>query len=69
MFKDFIKESAGMDIYPLLSLSIFFIFFILVIVWAIIVKKEYLQEMKNMPLQNNDEVDENNSEQVVNEDL
>lgn len=69
MFKDFIKESAGIEIYPLLSLSIFFIFFVLVVVWAIIVKKEYLQEMKHMPLQNEDEEGTGNSDRLANEDL
>jgi cbb3-type cytochrome oxidase subunit 3 len=43
----------GVAIYPILSLLIFFAFFIGLGIWAYSYKKEKLNEMSNIPLNDN----------------
>jgi cytochrome c oxidase cbb3-type subunit 4 len=55
MFK-FIKQYAesisGVDIYPLISLLIFFTFFIVLLVLVKKMKKERIDILSNLPLEN-----------------
>ncbi len=44
---------AGVDIYPILSLLIFFIFFVVLTIWVLSYKKEKIQELSNLPLNDN----------------
>jgi cytochrome c oxidase cbb3-type subunit 4 len=41
---------AGVAIYPILSLLIFFIFFIVLGFWVFSYKKEKIEEMRQIPL-------------------
>lgn len=50
MFKHYFERIEGIEVYPLVSLVIFFVFFVLLIVWVIKVDKKYVDEMKNLPL-------------------
>jgi cytochrome c oxidase cbb3-type subunit IV len=50
MFKDFIKEQAGVQFYPVVSLLVFIIFFVALSVRAMMYKKHELQEMSAIPL-------------------
>jgi len=63
MFK-FVKgplESIdGVGIYPLISLLIFFIFFVALFLWVITAKKEYINNVSNLPLEKEDELDNSN---------
>jgi len=63
MFK-FVKgplESIdGVGIYPLISLLIFFIFFVALFWWVITAKKEYINKVSNLPLEKEDEPDNSN---------
>lgn len=43
----------GIEIYPVISLLIFFIFFIALYVWVYTYKKETINEMSNLPLEEN----------------
>ena len=46
----------GIEIYPIISLIIFFTFFVLLFWWVITAKKDYIQNVSNMPLETqNDE--------------
>ncbi len=55
MFK-FIKQYAetinGVDIYPMISLFIFFSFFIVLLVFVKKMKKERVEILSNLPLEN-----------------
>ncbi len=42
---------AGVEIYPVLSLSIFFIFFVALGIWVFSYKKNKISEMSQIPLQ------------------
>ncbi|MEO8446182.1 MAG: cytochrome C oxidase Cbb3 [bacterium] len=50
MFKQYFEVIEGIDIYPLISLIIFFVFFLLVIVWFFKANKGHLKEMEMIPL-------------------
>lgn len=49
-FINYLTAIAGIEIYPLISLSIFFIFFTLLILYAVKVDKGHIKDMKNIPL-------------------
>jgi hypothetical protein len=53
-FKNYLESIAGIGIYPLISLLIFFIFFLLLTIWAIRVRKDYVADMKQIPLSENE---------------
>ncbi|NJB81853.1 CcoQ/FixQ family Cbb3-type cytochrome c oxidase assembly chaperone [Wenyingzhuangia aestuarii] len=41
----------GIEIYPMISLSIFFVFFTLLFFWVFKAKKEYLKKVSNLPFE------------------
>ena len=41
----------GIEIYPIISLIIFFTFFVLLFWWVITAKKDYIQNVSNLPLE------------------
>lgn len=55
----FIKHSmetiGGIEIYPIISLVIFFTFFVGLFVWVITYKKETIEELSNMPFMDEDD--------------
>jgi cbb3-type cytochrome oxidase subunit 3 len=54
--KHHMESITGIEIYPIISLLIFFIFFIALFWWVITAKKDYIKRVSNIPLdnQNND---------------
>lgn len=55
MFKHYFEQIDGIEVYPLVALFIFVLFFILLLLWVFKVKKSYIQNMSNLPLQDDDE--------------
>ncbi len=51
-----LENIEGVAIYPIISLLIFFIFFVGLFFWVITMKKSHIQEVSNLPLEN----DQNN---------
>lgn len=49
-FINYLESIAGIAIYPLISLTIFFVFFSLLTVYALRANKQHINEMKNIPL-------------------
>ena len=45
-----LEQIAGVEIFPIISLLIFFVFFIIVGYMVFTADKNYIEEMKNMPL-------------------
>ena len=41
----------GVAIYPIISLLIFFIFFVALFIWVGTAKKKYIEEVSNLPLE------------------
>ncbi|MEM6514808.1 MAG: CcoQ/FixQ family Cbb3-type cytochrome c oxidase assembly chaperone [Bacteroidota bacterium] len=56
--KNHLESITGVEIYPLISLVIFFGFFVLLFWWVITAKKDYINTVSNLPLdtQNPDEL-------------
>jgi hypothetical protein len=52
MFKQFINTLQGDEVYMLISLLIFFLFFIGATIALIKMKKNYLDYMSNIPIDN-----------------
>ena len=54
MFKHYFESIDGLEIYPIFSLIVFFIFFVLVVIWSMKADKNYLKKMEEIPLENNE---------------
>jgi hypothetical protein len=46
------ESITGIEIYPLISLVIFFVFFVALFYWVITAKKDYITTVSNIPLDN-----------------
>ncbi|WP_091096527.1 cbb3-type cytochrome oxidase subunit 3 [Paenimyroides marinum] len=64
----FIKHNmetiSGIEIYPVIALLIFFLFFVGLVLWVFTYKKQTLNELSNLPLndgKNNEETNSNRS--------
>lgn len=45
---------SGIEVYPIISLLIFFIFFVSLYTWVYTYKKDKINEMSNLPFSDND---------------
>jgi hypothetical protein len=50
--KGHMESISGIEIYPLISLVIFFTFFVALFLWVVTAKKEYIKSVSNLPLDN-----------------
>ena len=50
--KKHMESIIGIEIYPLISLIIFFAFFVILFWWVFTAKKEYIKTVSNLPLDN-----------------
>ena len=48
--KNHMESIAGIEIYPLISLVIFFTFFVILFWWVFSAKKEYITSVSQLPL-------------------
>ena len=67
MFSNYIKDIEGVGIYPIISLLVFFIFFVGMLIWMLRIDKNYVKKMEQLPLDsqnnmNNNIAGENNGE-------
>jgi cytochrome c oxidase cbb3-type subunit 4 len=58
MKKDILSSIENIEIYPIISLLIFVVFFVVMFIWVIRVDKKYVDHMKDMPF--NDELENTN---------
>lgn len=49
-----LESIVGVEIYPVLSLLIFFIFFVALYTWTMTYNKEKINELSNIPFSEND---------------
>ena len=49
-----LERIQGVEIYPIITLLIFFIFFVVMAYFVFNLDKGYIKEMKNMPLEDDD---------------
>ncbi len=50
MFKYYFEQVHNVEIWPIISLSIFIIFFIGLLIWVYTADKSYINKMKNLPI-------------------
>ncbi len=55
MYKAILENINGVEIWPVIGLVIFFVFFVGVLIWAFRLKKEEVDHMANIPLEDGDE--------------
>jgi hypothetical protein len=53
MFKHYFEQIEGIATMPLLSLIIFFVFFLSLGIWVLRANKHYLHTMESLPLEDN----------------
>ncbi len=56
--KNYVDSIDGIEIYPIISLLIFFTFFVGLFYWVFTAKKAYIKKMSNIPLDNQHENDD-----------
>lgn len=56
MFKDVLRSIENIEIYPVLSLLIFVLFFLGVAIWVIRMPKDLVDHMKSLPMENDEEL-------------
>lgn len=61
-FKYYLESISGIEIYPMISLIIFVVFFFLVSVWVMRMKKEEINLFENLPF--GDKPKNNNSSET-----
>lgn len=49
--KGHMETITGIEVYPIISLLIFFLFFVLLFWWVFTAKKDYIQNMEQIPLE------------------
>jgi len=50
-FINYLETITGISIFPLISLTIFFVFFTVMTIWVLKADKGYIDELKNLPLE------------------
>lgn len=63
MFKDVLQAIEGVNIYPIISMFLFMLFFVGIIIWIFRLDKKYISEMKNLPFESLT-MTENNKEET-----
>ncbi|MFI1745495.1 CcoQ/FixQ family Cbb3-type cytochrome c oxidase assembly chaperone [Thalassobellus sediminis] len=55
--KNYMESITDIEIYPIISLLIFFTFFVVLFLWVFTAKKDYIKTVSNIPLDNqNDDI-------------
>lgn len=62
MFKHYFEQIDKIEIWPIISLTIFFIFFLCLIVYVFTVDKKYIQEVSHLPLEDGSTPDVNSTD-------
>ena len=50
--KNHLESIVGVEIYPIISLTIFFTFFVVLFLWVFTAKKEYINTVSQLPFDN-----------------
>lgn len=51
------ESITGIEIYPIISLLIFFTFFVVLFYWVFTAKKDYIKTVSNIPLDNQNQTE------------
>lgn len=65
MFKHYFEEIENVEFWPVVSLIVFFLFFVGLLIYVFRVDKKYINKMKNLPLEGDDEIEQSQNEKTV----
>jgi cbb3-type cytochrome oxidase subunit 3 len=68
MYKNVLQSIDNVAIWPVISLIIFFIFFLILLWWVFTADKNFINKMKNLPL-NDQNKDQNQTASTTNQML
>lgn len=57
MISNYLSSIEGVEIFPIISLVLFFLVFLIASVWVLRLKKDYIQTMSELPLTEISELD------------
>jgi hypothetical protein len=69
MIKNVVEHIGGVGLYGIISASLFFAFFIGMLIWALRLKKNYLNSMRQLPLDGGEVAPENRNEDNLKSNL
>lgn len=61
MYKELLQSIDGVSVYPIISLIVFGLFFVVILVWMLKVDKKYIKKMENLPFEKEEENNFNNT--------
>jgi len=61
MYKELLQSIDGVSLYPVISLIVFVLFFVIILIWMLKVDKNYIKKMENLPLEKDEENNFNNT--------
>jgi len=56
MYKEILRSISDIDIFPIIAIVIFFLFFMGLLVWVFRMDKKHVNHMSNMPLKDDGEL-------------
>ena len=59
MFKHYFERLQDVEVFPVISLLIFVLFFITLLIWVVKADKKYIKSMEHLPLSEETPGDEN----------
>lgn len=54
MYKEILRSIENIEIYPILSLIIFLLFFVGMFIWVVNTPKDHIRHMESLPFDEND---------------
>ncbi len=60
MFKHYFEQIQNIEVWPIISLIMFFVFFTSTLIWVLFLDKSYLEKMKSLPFDDDAEGTETN---------
>lgn len=60
MIRNVLERIGNIEIWPVVSLIIFFVFFVLVLIRVFTTDKKHIDKMKEMPLEDNEKEEDSN---------
>ncbi len=57
MFKELLQDVEGLELLADISLIFFFVAFILIVIWVMLLDKNFTKYMSKLPLENDNNID------------
>ena len=61
MIKEFLQSVDGISVYPIVSLIVFVLFFVIILIWMLKVDKNYIKKMEKLPFEKEEDNNFNNT--------